>query len=368
MITDKDKEYMKMALKLASKGMGYVSPNPMVGAVIIKDDIVLGSGYHMKYGEGHAEVNAFKSAERYDVTGATMYVTLEPCSHYGKTPPCAKKIVEKKIKRVIIGTLDPNPLVAGKGVKILKDAGIEVEWGVLEDECLKLNEIFMKYIISKKPFVLMKSAMSLDGKIATKTGDSKWISCEESRKKVHTLRKKYSAIMVGVNTVIKDDPSLTCRIEEGVDPIRVIVDSKLRIPFDSNIVRTAKEIKTIIACTKSSPYDKISKLESMNVQVLKCSEDNEQRVSLVDLVNKLGELSIDSILLEGGSTLNFSALQSNIVDKVQIYIAPKIIGGNDAKGPVAGVGIDKINEAFNLKNVKYKTIDKDILVEGYIDK
>lgn len=368
MITDKDKEYMKLALDLAAKGMGYVNPNPMVGAVIVKDNTVLGYGYHMKYGEGHAEVNAFNNVQESDVSGATMYVTLEPCSHYGKTPPCAKKIVEKKIKRVVIGTLDPNPLVAGRGVKILKDAGIEVEWGVLDKECLKLNEIFMKYIVTNRPFVLMKSAMSLDGKIATKTGDSKWISCEQSRKNVHVLRKMYSAIMVGVNTVIKDNPSLTCRIDEGVNPIRIIVDSNLRTPIDSNIVKTAKDIKTIIACTNSASLEDINKLESMDVQVIKCMENNKKKVSLVDLMKKLGELGIDSILLEGGSTLNFSALQSKIVDKVQIYIAPKIIGGNDASGPVAGIGIDKINEAFKLKDLEYKKIGQDILVEGYIDK
>lgn len=368
MITDKDKEYMGIALELASKGMGHVSPNPMVGALIVKDNNVIGSGYHMKYGEGHAEVNAFKNAEEFDVSGATMYVTLEPCSHYGKTPPCAKKIIEKKIKRVVIGTLDPNPLVAGKGVYMLKEAGIEVECGVLEDECLKLNEVFMKYVVTKRPFVLMKSAMSLDGKIATKTGESKWISGEESRKNVHILRKQYSAIMVGVNTVIKDNPSLTCRIEENINPIRIIVDSKLRTPFDSNIVKTANDVKTIIACTSSASFEDRKKFENMGVQILVCAEDSEKRVCLNDLIERLGQLNIDSVLLEGGATLNFSALKSNIVDKIQIYIAPKIIGGNNAKGPVAGDGIDKLSKAFKLTNLQYKKMGQDILIEGYMDK
>lgn len=354
---------MQLAIELAKKGEGKVNPNPMVGAVIVRDGIVIGEGYHEKYGEGHAEVNAFKSLKE-DPSGATMYVTLEPCSHYGKTPPCVDKIVENNIKRVVIGMIDPNPLVAGNGVYKLKKAGIEVKIGVLEDKCKKLNEVFIKYILSKKPFVVLKAAMSLDGKIATRTGESKWISSEKSRLQVHNLRNKISGIMVGVNTVIKDDPELTCRIQNGIDPIRIILDSTLRIPMNSKVLQN-KDNKTIIATTKRANMKNIQELLKKDIKVLIIEEKNGQ-VNLNALIKKLGELNIDSILLEGGGTLNYSALEENIVDKVMIYISPKIIGGEFSKTPVGGIGIDKLNDAFNLKDITANTVDEDILVEGYI--
>ena len=285
---------MELAIKLAKKGEGKVNPNPMVGAVIVKDGIVIGEGYHEKYGEGHAEVNAFKSLKE-DPSGATMYVTLEPCSHYGKTPPCADKIIKNNIKRVVIGMIDPNPLVAGNGVDKLKKAGIEVKVGVLEEKCKKLNEVFIKYILSKKPFVVLKTAMSLDGKIATRTGESKWISSEKSRLQVHNLRNKLSAIMVGVNTVIKDNPELTCRIENGNNPIRIIVDSTLRIPMNSKVLQN-KDNKTIIATTKRANIKNMQELLKKNINVLIIDEKNGQ-VDLSALIKKLGELNIDSILL-----------------------------------------------------------------------
>ena len=354
---------MQLAIELARKGEGKVNPNPMVGAVIVRDGIVIGEGYHEKYGEGHAEVNAFKSLKE-DPSEATMYVTLEPCSHYGKTPPCVDKIVENNIKRVVIGMIDPNPLVAGKGVDKLKKAGIEVKVGILEDECKKLNEVFIKYILSKKPFVVLKAAMSLDGKIATRTGESKWISSEKSRLQVHNLRNKLSGIMVGVNTVIKDDPELTCRIQNGSNPIRIIVDSILRIPMNSKVLQN-KDNKTIIATTKRANMKNMQELLKKNIKVLIIEEKNGQ-VNLNALIKKLGELNIDSILLEGGGTLNYSALEENIVDKVMIYISPKIIGGEFSKTPVGGIGIDKLNDAFKLKDITANIVDEDILVEGYI--
>lgn len=354
---------MELAIELAKKGEGKVNPNPMVGAVIVKDGIVIGEGYHEKYGEGHAEVNAFKSLKE-DPSGATMYVTLEPCSHYGKTPPCADKIIENNIKRVVIGMIDPNPLVAGNGVDKLKKAGIEVKVGVLEDKCKKLNEVFIKYILTKKPFVVLKTAMSLDGKIATTTGESKWISSEKSRLQVHNLRNKLSGIMVGVNTVIKDNPELTCRIENGSNPIRIIVDSTLRIPMNSKVLQN-KDNKTIIATTKRANIKNMQELLKKNINVLIIDEKNGQ-VDLSALIKKLGELNIDSILLEGGSTLNYSALEESIVDKVMIYISPKIIGGESSKTPVGGIGIDKLNDAFKLKDITTNIVDEDILVEGYI--
>lgn len=360
-----DEFYMSKAIELARKGRGRVTPNPLVGAVIVKDGKIIGEGYHKKYGTNHAEVNAFNNAKE-DVKGATMYVTLEPCSHYGKTPPCADKIIEKKISRVVIGSLDPNPLVSGKGVNKIKEAGIEVTIGVLENECLKMNEVFMNYIVSKKPYVIMKSAMSLDGKIATINGESKWITGEESRLMVHKLRNDITSIMVGVNTVIVDDPELTCRLEEGVNPIRIIVDSTLRIPMDSKIVNTANEVKTIIATTSKANKDMIKKLEEKNIEIVVVKE-KEKKVDLKDLVRVLGEMRIDSILLEGGATINNSALEAGIVDKVQFYIAPIIIGGEKAKGPVGGRGVKNLVEAYRVSNISCKSIGQDILLEGYIE-
>lgn len=359
-----DKVYMKRALELAELGRGKVAPNPMVGAVIVKAGKIIGEGYHKKYGDNHAEVNAFENATE-DVSGATLYVTLEPCAHYGKTPPCAKRIVKEGIKKVVIGVLDPNPLVAGKGVNILKDAGIEVVVGVLEEECRKINEVFMKYIKTSRPFVLMKYAMSLDGKISTATGKSKWISCEKSRRDVHKLRNNLSAIMVGINTVIKDNPMLNCRIEGGNDPIRIIVDSNLRIPLDSKIVNTSNNISTIVATTHKADKDKIKLLEERNVEVI-VAKEKDGRVDITSLIDKLGEKKIDSILLEGGSEINFSCLQEGIVDKVRIYIAPKILGGNNAKGAVGGRGVSEMIDSFNIENIDISTIGSDILVEGYV--
>ena len=361
-----DKCYMDIALQLAKKGVGKVNPNPLVGAVIVKDGEIIGQGYHEKYGEGHAEVNAFKNAEGKDVEGATMYVTLEPCSHYGKTPPCADKIIEKKIKRVVIGMVDPNPLVAGNGVRKLQAAGSDVTVGVLEDECKKLNEVFIKYITKKTPFVVLKTAMSLDGKIATASGESKWITGEEARKDVHKLRNRLSAIMVGINTVLIDNPELTCRIPDGINPVRIIVDSNLRVPYDCKILKTAKEFKTIIATTEKAVKDKINEIEALGAIVIETKSKNG-KVDLNDLMIKLGEQKIDSILLEGGATLNYSALESEIVDKVLVYIAPKFIGGAKSKTPVGGNGIDKLKDAFKVKALNMTTIGQDILLEGYVE-
>lgn len=356
--------YMNLALDLAKQGKGRVNPNPMVGAVIVKDNKIIGQGYHEKCGENHAEINALNNTHE-NLEGATMYVTLEPCSHYGKTPPCVDKIIESKISKVVIASLDPNPLVSGIGVKKLKDAGIKVKVGVLDVENKKLNEVFMKYIVSKKPFVVMKSAMSLDGKIATASGESKWISGEDSREEVHKLRHELMGILVGVDTIIKDNPQLTCRLENRKNPIRIVVDSTLRIPINSNVVTQIDEARTIIVTTENACKEKINKLKSNGVEVIIASI-NDNRVDLNNMMEKLGELKIDSILLEGGSSLNFSALQQNIVDKIQIYIAPKLIGGTNSKTPVGGSGIDLLQDAFKVKDITLKTIGEDILVEGYL--
>lgn len=366
MISENDTRYMKLAISYAKRGIGMVNPNPLVGAVIVKENKIISTGYHMKYGEAHAEVNAFKNAGNEDVKGATMYVTLEPCSHYGKTPPCANRIVEEGIKRVVIGSLDINPVVSGRGAQVLKAAGIEVETGVLEEECNKVNEVFNKYIKTKKPFVIMKWAMSVDGKIATVKGESKWISSSESRRFVHKMRNKYSAIMVGIGTVLKDNPRLTCRIENGRNPIRIVVDSSLRMPIDSEIVKTARDIKTIVACTDKAAITDIKKIEDKGVNVICIDSGKDGKVDLQKLMTTLGEMGIDSILLEGGSALNFSALSENIVDKINVFVAPKIIGGDMAKGPVGSDGVTNLIECFNIKNLEFRKIGPDILIEGYI--
>ncbi|WP_341479383.1 bifunctional diaminohydroxyphosphoribosylaminopyrimidine deaminase/5-amino-6-(5-phosphoribosylamino)uracil reductase RibD [Clostridium gasigenes] len=361
-----DENYMKLALELAKKGMGKVNPNPMVGAIIVKNGKVIGEGYHEAFGQAHAEVNAFNSLIE-DAAGSTIYVTLEPCSHYGKTPPCVDKIIENKISRVIVGAFDPNPVVSGKGVKNLRDVGIEVITGVLEDECTKINEVFMKYIVSKKPFVILKSAMSLDGKIATSKGESKWITGEKSRIEVHKLRNEVSAIMVGVNTIINDNPQLTCRLENGRNPIRIVVDSTLRIPIESKVISDIDEAKTIIATTDKGSSDKILELTNAGVTVL-IIKSKDGRVDLQELMIKLGNLNIDSILLEGGGILNFSALDQGIVDKIQIYISPKIIGGEKSKTPVGGNGIEILKDAFKIQGLTSRSVGEDILIEGYIKK
>lgn len=356
---------MEVALNLAKNGVGKVNPNPLVGAVIVKEGKIIGQGYHEKYGESHAEVNAFNDAKQ-DVKGATMYITLEPCSHYGKTPPCVDKIIENKISRVVIGMVDPNPCVAGKGINKLKDAGIEVTVGVLENVCKRVNEVFIKYITKKKPFVVLKTAMSIDGKISTASGESKWITEKEARESVHILRNELMAIMVGIDTVIIDNPELTCRIPDGRNPIRIIVDSKLRIPYDSKILETAKEFKTIIATTEKAREEKIHEIEALGIIVIQTKAKNE-KVDLKDLMTKLGNQNIDSILLEGGATLNYSALESGVVDKVLVYIAPKIIGGTKSKTPVGGSGISNLKDAFKVREISTSTIGKDILLQGYIE-
>ena len=361
-------KYMRMAIEEAKKGEGFTSPNPLVGAVIVKDDKVIGIGYHQKYGENHAEINAFLDAQKKgeDVEGADIYVTLEPCSHYGKTPPCADAIIKNKIKKVIIGCVDSNPKVAGNGIKKLKDAGIEVIVNVLEDECRKLNEVFFYYIANKRPFVVMKYAMTMDGKISTVSGKSKWITSEKSREHSHRFRNKYSAIMVGINTVIEDNPTLNCRLPNTKNPIRIILDSSLKIDLKSNICKTAKEIKTFIAAV-SNDDKKIKELESLGIEIIKTESDNG-RVNLKELMKILGEeKNIDSVYVEGGASLHASLIEERLVNKVLVYIAPKIFGGVKAKSPIGGEGIDDPNNAFKLIGGDITKIDDDLFLEYYLN-
>lgn len=359
-----DEQFMKQALILAEKGVGKTNPNPFVGAVIVKNNKVIGEGFHEHYGQAHAEVNAIKNAIE-DVEGATIYVNLEPCSHYGKTPPCADLLIEKGIKRVVIGCLDPNPEVSGKGVEKIRKAGIEVDIGILEDESIRLNEVFIHYIITKTPFVVMKTAMSLDGKISTAAGESKWITGEAARHDVQLLRNRLSSILVGVDTVIKDNPNLTCRLEGGRNPIRIIVDSRLRIPDSSIVLKDQCVNQTIIATTEQSSKETVHRFKEMGARVVIC-KSIDRRVDLQDLMIQLGSLNIDSILLEGGSTLNDSAISQGIVQKVITYIAPKIIGGEASKSPVGGRGVDTLDHAFPLNIECLERVGYDMKIIGYL--
>jgi diaminohydroxyphosphoribosylaminopyrimidine deaminase/5-amino-6-(5-phosphoribosylamino)uracil reductase len=358
-----DEEYMALALDLAKKGMGFVNPNPMVGAVIVKDGRIIGKGWHRRCGELHAERNAFADCTE-DCTGAEIYVTLEPCCHYGRTPPCTEAIIEHKIRRVIIGSADPNPLVSGKGVKILREHGIEVAEGVLKDECDSLNEIFMHFITTGLPFVTMKYAMTLDGKIAAYTGKSKWITGEKARLDVQKERLKHAAIMVGVGTVIADDPLLTCRLENGRNPLRIICDTHLSTPLNSQIVQTAAQIPTVIA-TCCEDKSKTHEYEARGCRIINPGECGGH-IDLRLLTEILGEEKIDSILLEGGGELNWSALNSGIVNRVLAYISPKLFGGCGAKSPVAGIGVESPDEAFMLYGTQISRIGEDILIESRV--
>ena len=355
--------YMRRAIELAKRGTGWTSPNPLVGAVIVKDGKIIGEGYHAKYGDLHAERNALKNCTQ-SPEGAEIYVTLEPCCHHGKQPPCTEALIEAGIRKVYVGSDDPNPLVAGKGIDILQAHGIEVQTHFLKDECDALNEVFFHYIQTQTPYVVMKYAMSIDGKIASATGDARWVTGEAARKKVHEDRHRYTAIMVGIGTVLADDPMLNCRIENTKNPVRIICDTHLRIPELSAIVQTAHTIPTIIA-TASQDADKKARLEADGCQILDISVLNDH-IDLSVLMQKLGAQGIDSILLEGGAELNWSALSQGIVRKVQAYIAPKIIGGADAKTPVGGQGILKMSDALMLENTKIQWLGDDLLIEGTV--
>ena len=355
-----DRDYMRIAIKEAKKGEGFTNPNPMVGAALVKDGRVIGKDFHHRYGGFHAERNVILNC-REPVEGAKLYVTLEPCCHYGKTPPCTDIIIESGIREVYIGSMDPNPLVAGKGVKQLKKHGIKVVTGVCEAECLELNRVFFHYIKHKTPYVIMKYAMTADGKIATRTGKSKWITSEAARGRVQESRHKYMGIMAGVGTVLTDNPALTCRQEGKKSPVRIICDSRLRTPLTSELVRTAGEVPVILATAEGDAEKKKPYLDA-GCEVLTISE-KDGHIDLNVLMQKLGALGIDSILLEGGGMLNYSALKSGIVHAVEQYIAPKLFGGTAAKTPVTGEGVAWPDQAFRLCRPNVRQIGADILIE-----
>ena len=354
---------MRLALQLAQSVKGRTSPNPLVGAVVVREQRIIGIGAHLRAGTHHAEVHALNMAGN-DAEGSTMYVTLEPCNHHGRTPACTERIIKEGIKKVYVAALDPNPLVAGKGIKALEAAGIEVSVGLLQSEANKLNEVFNKYISTKMPYVILKAAMTLDGKLATKIGDSKWITNEASRLKVHQIRNETDGIMVGVQTVINDDPILTTRLPEGGhNPIRIIIDSHLSIPETAKVL-DVKDAPTIIVCTEDRDIEKQKILESMNVKVI-VSNSKDGFVDISDCLTKLGELQITSILVEGGSKLHGSFLIEKLFDKVIIFIAPKLIGGSNAIHAFGGTGLEYMSEAVKLDDIMIEQFDGDICITGY---
>lgn len=356
-----DEDYMREALSLAKNGMGRTSPNPMVGAVVVKDLKIVGKGFHKKAGEPHAEIYALNEAGE-KAEGGTLYVTLEPCAHFGRTGPCADAVIKAKISRIVVAMLDPNPKVAGKGIKKLEEAGIEVTLGTLEDEAKKLNEVFCKWITTGIPFVNLKIAMTLDGKIATKTGESKWITGEKSRAKSHELRNITDGIIVGINTVIADNPNLTTRLENTncKNPIRIILDSNAKIPLNSKVL-TDTQAKTIVVAAESADIDKLNAIKNTVAEVLICGKE---RVDIKKLLKVLGEREITSLLVEGGGEVHYSFVEQKLFDRVYAFIAPKILGGRESHLAVAGVGFDSLSEAALLDNIEVQKLGADILITG----
>ncbi|UPU34810.1 bifunctional diaminohydroxyphosphoribosylaminopyrimidine deaminase/5-amino-6-(5-phosphoribosylamino)uracil reductase RibD [Geomonas paludis] len=351
---------MRLAVAEARKGVGKTAPNPAVGCVIVKDGAIVGKGWHKKAGTPHAEVHALRAAGAL-AEGADVYVTLEPCSHFGKTPPCARALIEARVARVFVAMVDPNPLVSGRGIGMLREAGIEVEVGLLEAESRELNRPFIKWIQTRRPYVVLKSALTLDGMSATASGDSKWVTGDAARREVHRLRGRLDAIMVGVGTVIKDDPLLTCRVPGGKDPLRVIVDSTLRIPRHAALFSLKSQAPTVIAtcCTDTAGIEAVV---AHGVEVLVCKE-KEGRVDLDDLLTKLGERGVQSILLEGGHHLAGAFVRGGLIDHCMLFLAPKLVGGAGT-GLFAGEGVHLMADAIRLEDVKVKRVGVDLLVEG----
>jgi len=362
-----DIKYMKKALRLAELGRGHTSPNPMVGCVIVKDGKIIGHGYHRCYGEKHAEAAAIDNA-RESVEGATLYCNLEPCCHTipgKKTPPCAQRIIKEKIGRVVIATKDPNPYVNGKGIEVLRKHGIQVETGILSEEAALLNERYFKYIQTRMPFVHLKIAQSLDGRIATSNGNSRWITNQTARKIVHQMRATYDAVLVGANTVVKDNPSLTVREVEGRNPYRVVLDDKLIIPDDAMLISDEWRDRTIIFTALEQDHPRVMELQTREIQVITTQKNESGHLDLQPVLKRLAELNIASVLVEGGAEVFTSFIKNKIFDKISLFIAPIIIGsGVDSVG---NLGIRSLSEALRLEKVRIKTIDDQVLIEGYRD-
>ena len=365
-----DKIYMQMALRLAKKGMGITSPNPMVGAVVVKDGRVIGRGYHKGPGKLHAEAMAIQDAGP-EARGATLYINLEPCCHTDKrTPPCTKEIIRSEIRRVVIGMEDPNPLVNGRGIRELAEAGIQIEKGVLYPEAGRMNEIYSKFISTKTPFVILKSASSLDGRIALPSGESKWITGETARRYSHRLRAMVDAVLVGIGTLLADDPLLSVRDvgTRGKQPLRIIVDSRLRIPLTARALDQGGGQETMIATTKAASGEAVEALEKIGVKTLIAASREDGEVSLRSMMGQLGRLGISSVLIEGGSKINASAFREGIVDKVVLFYSPRIIGGSDSIGMVGGEAPGSLDGSVFLRDISIRRLGEDILVEGYVRK
>ena len=370
-----NEKYMRMAIELAKKGAGAVNPNPMVGAVVVKNGEVIGRGYHKFFGGPHAEVYALEEAGE-KAEGATIYVTLEPCSHYGKTPPCAKKIIDMGIKKCFIGSSDPNPKVAGKGVAMLKEAGIEVVENVLKEECDEVNQVFFKYIKTKIPYLFVKCGITLDGKIALSNGISKWITNSIAREKVQYYRNKFMGIMVGINTVLTDNPSLTARIENGVNPFRIIVDPNLQIDENCKVVKNNEDEKTVIITSQKNLFTEDIENTEIQIKQKRLSEENKvkfifidgEKFSFKEMLEEIGKTGIDSILLEGGETLISLAFEENVIDGGEIFIANKILGDSRAKPFISGFVREKMEEAVQLTNVRNNIYGENVGMEFYFKK
>ncbi len=362
---DVDEIFMKKAISLARKGLGSTSPNPLVGALVVKKGEIVSAGYHKRAGLPHAEIAALSRAGG-TARGSTLYVNLEPCNHYGRTPPCTKEIIKTGIQRVVVGIADPNPHVAGGGCDFLRTKGVRVRCGVLEEECRRLNEAYIKYITKGKPFVVLKSALTLDGRIATRTGDSKWITGERSRKFVHTLRKNMDAVMVGVGTVIRDDPLLTPYMlkESSRKPVRVIVDTRFRIPLNSRVLNSGSGPLSILAVGEEAGEEARKRTAGSGVRILACRL-KEGRIDLSGLLARLADMSVTSVMAEGGGDIYGSLIREKLVDKYVIFIAPKIICGEDGISFTRGKGCDKIQDSFNLDIFRVRRFDKDIMIEAY---
>jgi diaminohydroxyphosphoribosylaminopyrimidine deaminase / 5-amino-6-(5-phosphoribosylamino)uracil reductase len=359
-----DESYMRLALKLALKAEGLTSPNPLVGAVVIKSGKVVAKGYHKKAGLPHAEIIALRQAGSKSI-GADLYVNLEPCCHQGRTPPCVDAIIKARVKRVVIGVRDPNHLINGKGIRLLRKNGIDVVTEVLKNECKILNESFFKYIKTGRPFVILKSALTLDGKIATRTGNSKWITGPKARDYVHKLRGRFDAVLVGAGTVLADNPRLTFRLEKSStrNPIRIIVAGKKTIPISAKVFNNCHKERVIYATTTDFSSSRKIKLEKMGVEVL-LIKHKRGRVNLSLLMDKLGKMKITSIMIEGGSEINGSVFKEKLFDKVIYFIAPKIIGGRNSPSPVGGEGVEHLKDFMQVKNISVDKLGDDLVIEG----
>jgi diaminohydroxyphosphoribosylaminopyrimidine deaminase / 5-amino-6-(5-phosphoribosylamino)uracil reductase len=363
---DLDQRYMDQALRLAARGIGRTRPNPVVGCLIVANGRVVGRGFHPKAGEPHAEIFALREAGE-KARGATAYVTLEPCSHTGRTPPCAEALIKAGVNRVVTAMTDPNPQVSGRGIQMLATAGIKTTTGIRENEAQTLNRPFVTWITQDRPMLTLKMAASLDGKTATRTGESQWITGPDARQRVQSMRNRHDLVMVGIGTVLADNPRLNCRIPGGRDPIRLVVDSNLRIPKQATIFKSSSTAPLLVATLKKNHPEQIKKLADRNVQVILCKENKTGQVDLVDLMKQLGKLEITSVLSEAGGILSDGLLNAGVVDRLALFLAPKLIGGQEAPGLLKGLGIDRLAQARKIADLTVTTVGSDLLLEGSLN-